>query len=46
MKQRGGYFCPNFCPNSRERLLASGALDKVTVKTPPTIAEVADEARY
>jgi hypothetical protein len=30
----------------RERLLASGALDKVTVKTPPTIAEVADEARY
>lgn len=30
----------------RERLLASGALDNVTVKTPPTIAEVADEARY
>jgi hypothetical protein len=30
----------------RERLLASGALDKVTVKTPPTVAEVADEARY
>lgn len=30
----------------RERLLASGALDKVTVKTPPTVVELADEARY
>jgi hypothetical protein len=30
----------------RERLLGSGALDKVTVKTPPTVAEVADEERY
>jgi len=30
----------------RERLLASGALDRVTVKTPPTIVEVADEATY
>jgi hypothetical protein len=30
----------------RDRLLASGALDNVTVKTPPTVAEVADEERY
>lgn len=30
----------------RERLLASGVLDRVTVKTPPTVAEVADEASY
>lgn len=30
----------------RERLMASGALDRVTVKTPPTIVEVADEATY
>ncbi len=30
----------------RERLLASGALDDVDVKTPPTVVEVADEATY
>ena len=30
----------------RERLLASGALDRVTVKTPPTVVEVAEEVSY
>jgi hypothetical protein len=30
----------------RERLLASGALDNVTIKVEPTVVEVADEARY
>jgi hypothetical protein len=30
----------------REQLLASGALDKVTVKTPPTVVEMADEESY
>jgi hypothetical protein len=30
----------------RERLLASGALDKVEVKTTPTVVELADEATY
>ena len=30
----------------RERLLASGALDNVTVKTEPTVVELADEATY
>ena len=30
----------------RERLLASGALDNVTVATEPTVAELVDEARY
>jgi hypothetical protein len=30
----------------RDRLLASGALDNVNVKTPPTIAEVAEETSY
>ena len=30
----------------RERLLASGALDRVTVKTPPTVVEIADEESY
>lgn len=30
----------------RERLLASGALDRNTVKTPPTVTEVADQAEY
>jgi hypothetical protein len=30
----------------RDRLLASGALDKVKVLTPPTVVEVADEATY
>jgi hypothetical protein len=30
----------------RERLLASTALDNVTVKTEPTVVEVADEATY
>jgi hypothetical protein len=30
----------------RERLLASGALDTMNVKTPPTVVEVADEAEY
>jgi len=30
----------------RDRLLASGVMDRVTVKTPPTVAEVADEATY
>ena len=30
----------------RERLLSSGALDNVDVKTPPTVVEVADTATY
>jgi hypothetical protein len=30
----------------RQRLLASGALDEVTVRTPPAIVEIADEAIY
>ncbi len=30
----------------RDRLLGSGALDKVNVMTPPTVVEVADEATY
>jgi hypothetical protein len=30
----------------RERLLASGALDAVTVVTPPTLVEEADRAQY
>jgi hypothetical protein len=30
----------------RERLLASGALDRVTVKAPPTVVEIADEESY
>jgi len=30
----------------RDRLLASGALDKVTVRTAPTVVEVAEEATY
>jgi hypothetical protein len=30
----------------RERLLASGALDNVTVKTEPTVAEEADAVQY
>lgn len=30
----------------RERLLASGALDKVNVLTSPTVVEVADQATY
>jgi hypothetical protein len=30
----------------RDRLLGSGALDAVNVKTPPTVVEVVDEARY
>jgi hypothetical protein len=30
----------------RERLLASGALDNVTVKTEPTVVELADEQAY
>src|SRR5262249_36372864 len=30
----------------QERLLASGALDRVTVKTQPTVVEVVEEVRY
>ena len=30
----------------RERLLASGALDSMTVVTPPTVVEVADRREY
>ena len=30
----------------RQRLMASGVLDRVTVKTPPTVVEVADQATY
>ena len=30
----------------RERLLASGALDNVTVKMEPTVVEMADQATY
>jgi hypothetical protein len=30
----------------RERLLASGALDRVTVRVEPTVVAVADEATY
>lgn len=31
---------------TRERLLASGVLDKITVKVEPTIAELADSEDY
>jgi hypothetical protein len=30
----------------RERLLASGVLDNISVKTPPTVVEEADTASY
>jgi hypothetical protein len=30
----------------RERLMESGALDRLTVKMPPTVVEVADSAEY
>jgi hypothetical protein len=30
----------------RDRLVASGVLDNFTVKTEPTVAELADSARY
>jgi hypothetical protein len=30
----------------RERLMKSGALDRLTVKMPPTVVEVADSAEY
>jgi hypothetical protein len=30
----------------RERLMESGALDRLTVKMPPTVVEVADRAEY
>jgi hypothetical protein len=30
----------------RERLLASGVLDRITVKVEPTVVEVVDEATY
>ena len=30
----------------RERLLSSGALDRVTVKMEPTVTEVVEETRY
>jgi hypothetical protein len=30
----------------RERLLASGALDNVTIETEPTVVELVDETRY
>jgi hypothetical protein len=30
----------------REKLMSSGALDNVEVKTPPTIVELADQATY
>jgi hypothetical protein len=30
----------------REKLLASGALDRVTIKTPPTVADVAEAVTY
>jgi hypothetical protein len=30
----------------RERLLSSGALDRVTVKTEPTVVESAEQTRY
>lgn len=30
----------------RERLLASGALDRATVKTPPTVVELAENVTY
>jgi hypothetical protein len=30
----------------RQRLLASGALDKVTIEKEPTLAELVDEATY
>ena len=30
----------------RERLLASGALDRVTVKTEPTVVEMVEQNRY
>jgi hypothetical protein len=30
----------------RERLLASGALDKITLQTEPTVVELVDDAKY
>jgi hypothetical protein len=30
----------------RERLLSSGALDRITVKSQPTVVELVDEASY
>jgi hypothetical protein len=30
----------------RERLIASGVLDRMAVKTEPTVAEIVDEAAY
>jgi hypothetical protein len=30
----------------RERLVGSGALDDLTVKTPPTVVDVVDQAEY
>jgi hypothetical protein len=30
----------------RERLLSSGALEGINVKTPPTVVEAADQAEY
>ena len=30
----------------RERLLASGALDRATVKTPPTVVELVENVTY
>jgi hypothetical protein len=40
------YESPDDAKGVRERLLASGALDQNTVKTPPTVVEVADSAQY
>ncbi|MGH2988832.1 MAG: hypothetical protein ACRDMA_03075 [Solirubrobacterales bacterium] len=37
---------PDEAHAARERLLASGALDRVTVKSEPTVAEVAEAVTY
>jgi hypothetical protein len=37
---------PEEARSFRERLMESGALDRLTVKMPPTVVEVADSAEY
>jgi hypothetical protein len=40
------YDSPEDANAVRERLLASGALDRFTVKTQPTVTELADSQQY
>jgi hypothetical protein len=37
---------PDAAAAFRDRLLASGVLDDMTVKTPPTVVDVVDQAEY